>query len=191
MFPHWLLNWPSGALPARQIRRQAPARRRFQEPHRSRAPRSRFMLDNRAPNAMFSQIRWRPVGGSLGGHVHVALPVPGHPPRPGRRHRDRGQLVGQRRPLPGRDDGRRRLRWRQSNAAGAGVELRPLARRRDGQLDVTQSGCSASRRRCPRAPTRSASTPTPGPSTRPATAVDPEPTGSRTTPTRTLIRAWR
>jgi hypothetical protein len=63
VFPHWLLNWPSGAYPHGKydVKLQIGdgAKNVLDE-----SATIAFVIDNRAPNAMFSQIRWRPTGGS-------------------------------------------------------------------------------------------------------------------------------
>ena len=84
VFPHWLLNWPTTWYPNGKYDVQLQlARQRARTVIDGRASgQSTFMIDNRAPNACFSQVRWRPTGGSMAGHVHVAVPVPGHPSGP-------------------------------------------------------------------------------------------------------------
>jgi hypothetical protein len=63
VFPHWLLNWPSTWYPngKYEVKLQLgnASKNVIDE-----SPAVAFMVDNRAPNAFFSQVRWRPNGGA-------------------------------------------------------------------------------------------------------------------------------
>ena len=67
VFPHWLLNWPTGSFANGQYDVRLQLADGTKTPLAAPADLSdpvRFMIDNRAPLAGFSQIRWRVVGGS-------------------------------------------------------------------------------------------------------------------------------
>jgi hypothetical protein len=65
VFPHWLLNWPTVYYPNGQyvVRLQLADGTKTPIPALVSDPVA-FMVDNRACNAGFSQLRWREVGGS-------------------------------------------------------------------------------------------------------------------------------
>ncbi len=62
VFPHWLLNWPTTSFPHGQYEVRLQVANAAKAAIVSSAPIA-FVVDNRSPNAGFTQLRWR-VGGS-------------------------------------------------------------------------------------------------------------------------------
>lgn len=63
VFPHWLLNWPSTSYPDGKYTVRLEVGNGAKSHIAYSAPIA-FTTDNKAPNAGFSQIRWRPSGGA-------------------------------------------------------------------------------------------------------------------------------
>jgi hypothetical protein len=63
VFPHWLLNWPSTWYPNGKYDVKLQLGNAVKNVIDESAAIG-FVVDNRAPHAFFSQIRWRPTGGS-------------------------------------------------------------------------------------------------------------------------------
>lgn len=62
VFPHWLLNWPTGAGGVYDIRLQIGDAAK--NPVGAASAVVKMRIDNSPPNVGFVQLRWRPVGGA-------------------------------------------------------------------------------------------------------------------------------
>ena len=74
VFPHWLLNLPSGHFPNGQYQVRLEVAKANKNPFASSAV-VPFVFDNRAPNAGFTQLRWRESGAGAWHTLPAVCPV--------------------------------------------------------------------------------------------------------------------
>lgn len=78
VFPHWLLNWPTTSFPHGQYQVRLEVADAGKNPIGSSAV-VPFVVDNRAPNAGFTQLRWRVSGSATWETLPAVCPVINRP----------------------------------------------------------------------------------------------------------------